>query len=102
MLALLWGTLLLFRLSTDLDRLKNPLFLVALSLDLFLIFGFRHNGIVPFLVLILFFLVVTVRQFPKVDLRLVEVSAVSVLLILLYKGPLFSVLDVSTSNSMSP
>lgn len=102
MLSLLWGTLLLLRLELNPDKIKKFSFLASLTLDLLFIYGFRHNGVVPFLVLLLFFLVVTIRQFAKVQFRLLAVSAASALLVLLYRGPLFSVLDVTENNSMSP
>lgn len=100
-LALLWTTYLLVRLILDPNELWKWRFLVALSLSLFLIYGFRHNGIVPFAVLLLLFGGITLRYFSRVKLKLVEVGLAAVLLVAAYKGPVFSLLHVSQDLAMS-
>lgn len=100
-LALLWATYLLVCLIQNPERIQKISFLAELSLDMFLICGFRHNGIVSVVALLMLFVLITVRYFPIVKIRLLIASGVSILLILLYKGPLFAALDV-TPNTMSP
>ena len=94
MLALLWGTYLLIRLALDPELLRKRWFLTAMPVSLFLIYGFRHNGVVPFLALLLLFGWMTVRHFPRVRFSLAAVSLASLLLAAAYKGPLFRMLGV--------
>lgn len=101
-LALLWGTYLLIRLALNPKELQRWQFLLALPLSLFFIYALRHNGIVPFLALLLLFGWITWRHFPKVKLRLAAVSLSSILLIVVYKGPVFSLFQVSQTLQMSP
>lgn len=100
-LALLWGTWLLIRLALDAGVLEKWWFLVAMPVDLFLIYGFRHNGVVPFFAVILLFLVITARHYPRVKLSLTAVSLSAVLLVVACKGPLFYMLGVSP-GTVSP
>ena len=101
MLALLWGTYLLIRLALDAELLHKRWFLAAMPVDLFLIYGFRHNGVVPFLALLLLFAWITIRHFQKARFSLLAVSLSALLLVVAYKGPLFSALNVRP-NAMSP
>lgn len=101
-LSLLWVTYLLIRLSLDSEELRRRRFCLALSLALFLVYAFRHNGIVPFVTVLLLFMWITLRHFPKVKLRLLAVSLGSILMIALYKGPVFSWFQVSQDVVMSP
>ena len=102
MLALLWGTYLLIRLALDPELLRKRWFLTAMPVSLFLIYGFRHNGVVPFLALLLLFGWMTVRHFPRVRFSLAAVSLASLLLVAAYKGPLFRMLGVPKDVGMSP
>lgn len=102
MLALLWETYLLIRLILNPEELHRWQFLLALSLAMFLIYGFRHNGIVPFIALLVLFAWITVRHFPQIKLRLTVVSLSSILMIAAYRGPLYSLLHVSQDVHMSP
>lgn len=102
MLALLWETYLLIRLILNPKSLRRWQFLVALVLALFLIYGFRYNGIVPFVALLVLFSWITIRHFPQVRLRLTIVSLSSILIIAAYRGPIFSLLHVSQDITMSP
>ena len=101
-LALLWAAYLLVRLALNLAELRRWQFLLSLSLALFLIYGFRHNGVVPFAALLLLFVWITVRHYRQVKLRLAAAALCSLLMIAVYKGPVFSLLNVSTSTGMSP
>lgn len=100
-LALLWTTYLLVRLALDPGEVWRWRFLGALSLSLFLVYGFRHNGIVPFAALLLLFLWITLRHFPKVKLQLAEAGLAAVLLVAVYKGPVFSSMNISGNTGMS-
>lgn len=102
MLALLWETYLLIRLILNSRELHRWQFLLALSLALFLIYGFRHNGIVPFAALLVLFAWITIRHFPQSKLRLIIVSLSSVLMVAAYRGPVYSLLHVSQYVHMSP
>lgn len=102
MLALLWETYLLVRLILNPEELRRWQFLLALSLAMFLIYGFRHNGIMPFAALLVLFAWITIRHFPQSKLRLVIVSLTSILMIAAYRGPIYSLLHVSPGAHMSP
>lgn len=101
-LALLWGVYLLVRLVLDPEILQKWWFLIAMPVDMFLIYGLRHNGIVPFIALLLLFTWITVRRFKEVKLSLTAISLASLLLVAVYKGPVFTLLDVSLEPRMSP
>lgn len=101
-LALLWGAYLLVRLFLDAGLLQKWWFLIAMPVDLFFIYGFRHNGIVPFLAILLLFAWITIRHFRQVKLSLTAISLASLLLIAAYKGPIFTLLNVSRNVGMSP
>lgn len=101
-LSLLWGTYLLVRLGINPEEVRKWKFFLALSLDLFLIYAFRHNGVVPFASVLLLFVWITLRRFPQVKLRLAAVSLASILMIAVYKGPVFSLFRVSQDVTMSP
>jgi len=95
MLALLWGTYLLLRLAMDIQVVKKPLYLASLALDLVLIFGMRHNGVLPFGMILLLLLWLTIRYYKVIRLRLIPVMLAAVSLVAVYKGPVFSALNVS-------
>lgn len=101
-LALLWGVYLLIRLVLDMEILQKWWFLIAMPVDLFLIYGFRHNGIVPFLALLLLFAWITVRRFKEVKLSLTAISLASLLLVAVYRGPVFTLMNISRDVGMSP
>ncbi len=102
MLALMWMTYLLVRLFLNPEELQRGRFLLALTVSLFLIYGFRYNGIVPFIALLLLFMWVTIRYFCRVKFRLMLISLSSVLMIVVYQGPIFSLLRISQDVTMSP
>ena len=101
-LALLWGTYLLIRLALNPKELWKWRFFLAILVDMFLIYGLRYNGIVPFVALLLLFVWITFRYFSKVRFRLMVLSLTCILMISTYKGPIFSLLHVSQDITMSP
>lgn len=101
-LSLLWETYLLVRLAINPEELRKWKFLLALSMALFLIYAFRHNGVVPYAAVLLSFAWITLRHFPQVKLRLAAASLASILMIAAYKGPVFSFFHVSQDVMMSP
>lgn len=102
MLALLWETYLLIRLILDPGELRRWQFLLALSLAMFLIYGFRHNGIVPFIALLVLFAWISIRHYPQIKLRLAVVSLTGILMIAAYRGPVYSLFHVLQGVHMSP
>lgn len=102
-LALLWAAYLMVRLALDpAGELSNWRFLAALPLSLFLVYGFRHNGVVPFAALLLLFGWITLRRFPEVRYRLAGAGLAAVLLVAAYKGPVFDLLNIPKGVGMSP
>lgn len=103
-LSLLWATLILLRLGGILYRESGEKLwpeLARLSLAIFLIFGFRHNGIIPAAFIIITLAVLTVRHYERLRLKAMAAAALSVLMMLIYKGPVFKMLDVQP-NTASP
>ena len=103
-LSLLWATLILLRLGGILYRESGDKLwpeLARLSLAIFLIFGFRHNGIIPAAFIIITLAVLTVRHYERLRLKAMAAAALSVLMMLIYKGPVFKMLDVQP-NTASP
>ena len=101
-LSLLWATYLLVCLSLNLEELQRLRFCLALALSLFLIYVFRHNGIVPYAAVLLLFVWITLRHFSQVRRRLIRVFLVNILLIGIYKGPVFSWFQATYDIGMSP
>lgn len=103
-LSLLWATLILLRLVNALhtkNEAKLHWELLQLSIATFLIFGFRHNGVIPAAFIIILLIVLTVGNYELLRLKAVFAAALSVLMMLIYKGPVFRLLDVQP-NTASP
>ncbi len=104
-LALLWGTYLLLQLVSRSPWTKKWSFWLCIALDMFLIAGLRHNGILPFGVLGLMCVGLTVRQFSQVRFRPMAAFLVSLAALAAFKGPMYTALEVvpniqSTYTSM--
>lgn len=112
-LSLLWATLLLLKLATDIyiyiyaggqEKRSNKsicINLACLSIATFLIFGFRHNGIIPAVFIIILLVILTVRHFDMLRWKALVAASVSVLMMVIYKGPVFKIFDVYP-NTASP
>lgn len=98
MLALLWATYLLFKLAIKDKSCLSARFLIYLAIDMFLIFGLRHNGIIPFLAIGISCACITVCNFSFIKYRLILSVITAVLMTLLYKGPIFTMLNVSANT----
>lgn len=96
-LALMWGTYLLLHLVLRSPWSGKWSFVFCLGLDMFLIAGLRHNGIIPVVAMALLCVVLTLRRFPEMRMRLVAAVTLSVVLFGFYKGPVFSLLNVEGS-----
>lgn len=99
-LALLWGSYLLLLLAMESKWCRKPSFAVCLGLDMFLIAGLRHNGIVPFGLMALLCVVLTVRRFSLVRFRALFATVLAVVCFAVYRGPVFQMLNVAP-NTMS-
>lgn len=100
-MALLWGTYLLYRLASDLEACKKVWFCVSFFLDIFLVVTLRHNGIVPAIFMVAVAIGITVCRFSQVKLRLLLPSFLAVICIVIFKGPVFTMLGV-VPNEVSP
>lgn len=99
-LALLWGCLLLLHLVVNDAWSKRLSFALCMGIDLFLIAALRHNGIIPFAMIILVLALFTIRRFERTGFRMVISAVLALVLLIGYKGPLFSALHV-TANGQS-
>lgn len=100
-LALLWGLYLLALLALRYDWCQKWTYYVCLTVDVFLILGLRHNGIVPAVAMVLLAIVLTIRAYRRFKLRLVAAVMIGLTMFGIYKSPVFDSLDV-TPNAMSP
>ena len=101
MLALLWGNYLLFRLMQNLEVCKKPWYIISFTLDLFFIYGLRHNGIMPVLFMVVLSIVITIKYRKNVQQYLILAVLIAVISIPVYKGSVFDMLEV-TENEVSP
>ena len=100
-LSLLWATLCLCKIAKSFEvgcRVSN---LAQLSVACFFIYGFRHNGIVSMLFIIILCLVLTIKFFSAVKFRLVLTALATLIMLVIYKGPVFAAFDV-LSVTQSP
>lgn len=100
-LALLWGVYLLAQLAMKSSYSKKWSFYICFSFDLFLIAGLRHNGIVAFFAMLILLIILSLRRFGLQKMRILFSVFLAVFCFILYKGPLFKVLDVRP-NTASP
>lgn len=100
-LALLWGLYLLALLALDMPQSRKLYFWALLALDMFLIMGLRHNGIVPAAVMMVLCVVLTLRNYQKFRLRAAAAVMAALAAFAILKGPVFQALQVGT-NGMSP
>lgn len=99
-LALLWGTYLLVRCAEKHAEGRQMSWADAalIGVDAFLIYGLRHNGVVPFIFIILLLVWMTVRRFKFVRLRALAAALLAVVCVGVYKGPVFDALDVAPNK----
>jgi len=100
-LALLWGTYLLLLLAMGNKWCKKISFAVCLGLDMFLIAGLRHNGIVPVAAMGLLCVILTFRRFPLVRLRALFAAVLAAGCFAVYRGPVFRLLNVAPNTVSS-
>ena len=97
--ALLFSTWIIFILFEDNSR-NNKLKYVFFAADMFLIATIRHNGIIPFGLMVIMCIVIALKSRTKWKPLLITVIT-SILMFMFYKGPLFESLDV-LPNTMKP
>ena len=100
-LALLWGVYLLAQLAMKTSYSKRWSFYLCIAFDLFLIAGIRHNGVVPFLAMIIVLVILSLRRFGLTKMRTLFSVFLAIFCFAFYKGPLFKVLNV-IPNAASP
>lgn len=100
-LALLWGLYLLALLALRYDWCRKWTYHICIAVDVFLILGLRHNGIVPAAAMILLAIVLTIRDYRRFKLRLVAAMMIGLTMFGIYKGPAFDALDIAP-NTASP
>lgn len=100
-LALLWCGYLLANLVLETPWSKKLSYYICVCLALFLVLTLRHNGIVPGIFVIIGCIVITIRQYQRLRLRLIATIVAALVSFGVYKGPLMSALNV-IPNSVSP
>ncbi|MFV0343524.1 MAG: hypothetical protein ACK5JH_11675 [Anaerocolumna sp.] len=98
--SLLWLGGLLLRVFDDIDLFfKKPLRVICLIVSLVLVFEFRHNGVIPFLFVILTLVVLAVSKLSRnivLTLKIMICAVLPVLCVAFINGPLFSYYHVNT------
>ena len=61
----------------------------------------RHNGLVPFAFIAITLIIIAARYHKSIGMKAIASVALSVILVTLYKGPLFQLLHVG-KNTVSP
>ena len=100
-LSLLWATLCLCKIAGDIKSGCKFSNLAQLSIAIFFIFGFRHNGVIPAAFILILCVILTVKLFGAVKFRLLLTVLAALAMMLIYKGPVFSLFDVAP-NTASP
>ena len=100
-LALIWGSYLLFHLLTGTKWSDSGAFYICLSVDIFLMFTLRHNGIIPATFTIMACILLTVRYFKRIRYHALTAIVSALALLILYKGPVMKLLNV-VPNEVSP
>ena len=100
-LALLWCGYLIINLVLDTPWTRKISYYICVVLGLFLTLTLRHNGIVPGIFIIVGCVVLTIRNYSRVKIRLMVAVAVALCSFGVYKGPVMKALHV-TPNAVSP
>lgn len=100
-LAILWCGNLMANLVLDTPWSRKPSFYVCVALGLFLTLTLRHNGIMPALFVIMGCVVLTIREYSRLKLRLVAAVAAALCFFGIYKGPVMKALG-AVPNAVSP
>ena len=104
--ALLWITLQLLRMLQKPERVSTPGWLAGTVISLFLIFGLRHNGVVPAavicLLLVILGIVRLIRKAPRrMGAWLLTAGLLPAALFGVWKGPVMSLLNVQPNGQSS-
>ena len=100
-LALLWCEYLLANLVLDTPWSRKTSYYICVALCLFLTLTLRHNGIVPGIFIVLGCVILTIRNYSRLKIRLMAAVAAALCSFGIYKGPVMKVLHV-IPNAVSP
>lgn len=100
-MSLLWATLCLVKLAADIKEGSSLSNLAQLAVATFLIFGFRHNGVIPAAFILILLVVLTVKFFGRLRYRLLLTALAAAAMMIIYKGPVFAIFKVAP-NTASP
>ena len=99
--ALIWCTLLLLELAVDLHQARRFGFMLQFALSLYFIKELRHNGVIALLFVAAFVVLITIKCWKTIRLRLFAGLLLALSMIGLSDGPLYHALDVAP-NAVSP
>lgn len=100
-LALLWSAYLLANLVLNTSWSRKASYYVCVTISLFLVLTLRHNGIVPGIFIIIGCIIITVREYSRLKIRLIAAVVAALFSFGIYKGPVMNALDV-IPNSVTP
>lgn len=101
-LALAWLTWILYNAIQKPEAFfRSPGKLLKFTAAMLLVFFTRHNGVLPFLVTVLFLIWLTVKYWEKVKMWATLALGLSVLGVFLIQGPVYRGLNVKP-NTLSP
>lgn len=102
-ISLLWLTYLLGKMSQSPKKFfsKNSS-IIILSLSIISVRFFRHNGIIPYFLMIILLIYITFKYFVDIKFRSMHVLILTVLLTLLINGPIFKFFQVQTNPQSKP
>lgn len=96
-IAMLWLTFELYKIVNEKDEyFKSNINVIFLILSLIITYFFRHNGIFPYYVAVLYLIYLIFKSKEKV--RIIFTVILSVLLVFLIKGTLYDFYDVDDGS----
>lgn len=99
-ISILWLTFELYKIVNEKDLyFKKIINIVFLIISLIFTYFFRQNGLFPYIVVIIYLIYLLIKIKEKV--RIISTIVISILLIILIKGPVFSHYAVDDSSGYS-
>jgi hypothetical protein len=88
-ISMLWLTFELYKIVNEKDKyFKKSINIILLIISLIFTYFFRQNGVFPFIVAIIYLLFLVIKLKEKI--RIISTVLITILLVLLIKGPVFS------------
>lgn len=99
-ISLLWLTFEVYKIVKEKDNyFKNNISIILFSIAMTLTFFLRHNGMIPFIIIIVYLLYLLIKLSTKI--RILITICLCLGFVWFIKGPVYSYYNVSKSNIMT-